>query len=141
MRIRKGSVTVLALALLCLGGASEAAAQDEETDEEATVEGAADPGPPVYYVLFHSPGPQWNGDFSFREQPGIEAHVGYMAGLLERGLLVMGGPYLDDSGGMMVSRASSLEEAESLAREDPGVRSGLLRVEVKAWYVPLASVE
>lgn len=67
--------------------------------------------------------------------------MGYMARLLERGLLVMGGPYLDDSGGMMVSRASSLEEAESLAREDPGVRSGLLRVEVKAWYVPLASVE
>jgi uncharacterized protein YciI len=116
---------------LCLGGASTALAQDEATDEE----------PAVYYVLFHSPGPEWNDEFSFREQPGIGAHVGYMAGLLERGLIVMGGPYLDDSGGMMVSRASSLEEAERLAHEDPGVQSGLLTVEVKAWYVPMASVE
>jgi uncharacterized protein YciI len=64
-----------------------------------------------------------------------------MAGLLEQGLIVMGGPYLDDSGGMMVSRASSLEEAERLAHEDPGVQSGLLTVEVKAWYVPMVSVE
>jgi uncharacterized protein YciI len=110
-------------------------------DERATVEDVSEPRPTVYYVLFHSPGPQWDDDFSFREQPGIGAHVGYMAGLLERGLIVMGGPYLDDSGGMMVSRVSNLEEAESLAREDPSVQTGLLTVEVKAWYVPMASVD
>jgi len=110
-------------------------------DEQDTAEGLPDQEPTVYYILFHSPGPQWDDDVSFREQSGIGVHVGYMAGLLERGLIVMGGPYLDDSGGMMVSRASSLKEAESLAREDPGVQSGLLTVEVKAWYVPMASVE
>lgn len=120
---------------------SDSAAQDERTGEETPVEEVTDQKPTVFYVLFHTPGPGWNDEFSFREQPGIEAHVGYMAGLLERGLLVMGGPFTDNSGGMMVSRASSLEEAESLARKDPAVQSGLLTVEVKAWYVPMTSDE
>lgn len=96
--------------------------------------------PPVYHVFFHSPGPQWKPGVSFREQPGIEEHVAYMHGLLERGLMVMGGPFLDDSGGMMVSRIPTLEEARRVASEDPGVESGLLRVEVRAWLVPMASV-
>lgn len=98
-------------------------------------------GPPVLHVLFHTPGPAWKPGISFREQPGIEAHVGYMAGLLEKGLMVMGGPFLDDSGGMMISRLPTLEAARRIAEADPAVQAGLLEVEVKRWLVPMSSVD
>lgn len=108
-------------------------------EERPSPEGTGQP-PPVYHVFFHSPGPQWKSGVSFREQPGIEEHVAYMRDLLEQGLMVMGGPFLDDSGGMMVSRIPTLDEARRVASQDPGVESGLLRVEVRAWLVPMASI-
>ncbi len=96
---------------------------------------------PVYYVMLHSPGPAWAKDIPFREQPGVETHVQYMAELLQQGLIVMGGPFLDDSGGMMISRSPTLEEAQQTANKDPAVQSGLLRVEVHPWMVPMATVD
>jgi len=89
--------------------------------------------PPVFFVMMHAPGPKWVPGTPFREQPGIPEHVGYMHGLQEKGLLEMGGPFLDDSGGMMVSRAASREEVVRLAEADPAVKSGLLAVTVKPW--------
>lgn len=63
-----------------------------------------------------------------------------MFSFAESGKLVIGGPFLDDSGGMMVLRADSMEEAEQIANADPAVQSGLLKVHVKEWFVPMATV-
>jgi hypothetical protein len=79
---------------------------------------AAPAGPPTYFVLFHTPGPGWKAGVGFREQPGVIDHVHYMAGFAASGWLVMGGPFLDDSGGMMVSRAKSMDEAVRIANDD-----------------------
>jgi uncharacterized protein YciI len=94
---------------------------------------------PTFFVLFHTPGPRWAEGAGFREQPGVGEHVGYMAEQLEAGRLVFGGPFLDDSGGMMVLRTSTLEEADSIAQADPAVANGLLRVAVKPWMVAMHS--
>ena len=103
---------------------------------------AQDPAtPPVYFVLCHSPGAKWDANRSFQEQPGIGEHVAYMAGLLKKGLIVMGGPFLDNSGGMMVSRFGTIEEARKAADDDPGVKAGLLNVVVRPWMVPMSSVK
>lgn len=98
-----------------------------------------DSQPQVYHVVFHAPGPNWQAGVGFREQPGVQAHVGYMADLLGRGALVLGGPFLDDSGGMCVLRLGA-EEAAQVAASDPAVQSGLLVATVKPWMVPMASV-
>ena len=63
-----------------------------------------------------------------------------MAGFLEKGTLVMGGPFLDDSGGMMVMNASPAD-AKAAAEGDPAVKAGLLKVVVRPWMVPMSSVE
>ena len=96
--------------------------------------------PPIYYVLFHTPGPQWQAGAPYREQPGVMDHVNYMATFMADNTLVIGGPFLDDSGGMMVCKTNTLEEARRIASEDPAVKGGLLNVEVKAWMVPMATV-
>ena len=97
--------------------------------------------PKTYYVLFHTPGPIWAEGVGFREQPGIGEHVSYMFSFVESGKLVIGGPFLDDSGGMMVLRAEGMEEAEQIANADPSVQKGLLKVHVKEWFVPMSRLE
>lgn len=97
--------------------------------------------PQVYYLLHHTPGPAWQNGIGFREQPGVEVHVQYMAALLAEGKLVMGGPFLDDSGGTMVYQAADLAEAESVAQSDPAVQNGLLQVVVRPWLIVMSSID
>jgi uncharacterized protein YciI len=92
----------------------------------------------IYYVLFHSPGEKWVDSLSFRDQPGVADHVGYMRSFLESKKLVEGGPFLDNSGGMMVFNVGK-EEAEKIAHDDPAVKSGLLKVIVRPWMPAFSS--
>lgn len=96
---------------------------------------------PIFCVLKHSPGVNWKEGVSFQEQPGVEEHVKYMNQQLANGFLLMGGPFLDNSGGMMVCRTSDIEKAKEMAEADPCVISGLLCVEVKQWMIPMTSVD
>lgn len=98
----------------------------------------ADGAPPTYFVLTHSPGPLWDPAKGFREQPGLQQHLGYMSGFAGKGQIVMGGPFLDNSGGMMIFDVATLEAARAIAEADPAVKSGLLRVAVKPWLAALA---
>ena len=99
------------------------------------------PGPKIYFVLFHTPGVNWIDSLPFREQPGVMDHVQYMATFLEQKKLVMGGPFLDNSGGMMIYNCETIEEAQKIANDDPTVKSGLLNVEVKQWMVAMQTIE
>lgn len=131
----------LALVAAWLIGAMPAITSAGPPEEDATVTTQTGTGPPVLHVAFHTPGPQWQTGVSFRNQPGVAAHVDYMAGLSREGLLVMGGPFLDDSGGMMVTRIGPLAEARRVAEDDPAVHAGLLRVTVRPWLVPMSDVD
>lgn len=94
--------------------------------------------PPQYQVLVHRPGSTWRAGVPFREQPGIERHQGFLKCLESDGVLVMGGPFLDEeSGGMAVLRAGSLAEATRLAHTDPSIEAGLLTVTVRPWLAPM----
>lgn len=97
----------------------------------------------LLYVLFHSPGPAWNHDLAYLEQPGIEDHIAFMRSLTVRDLMILGGPFADGgvSGavGMAAIRAEDLAEAQQLALEDRSVELGLLTVTVRPWRVPMGS--
>lgn len=85
--------------------------------------------PNVHYVVFHKPGPQWQEGVAFRAQPTISDHIQYYASLLEAGQLAMGGPFLDDSGGMMVATAGvTAAEVETLAAANSPSRTNQLWV-------------
>lgn len=93
------------------------------------------------FVLFHSPGPAWDGALAFMEQPGIDEHVAFMRSLADRGLMVLGGPFDDHDAeagvGMAVITAQDAAEAEHIALEDRSVASGLIRVTTRPWTVPM----
>lgn len=99
--------------------------------------------PPIRHVVFHTPGPAWQTGVDFRQQPGVREHVQHYAKFYEAGKLEIGGPFLiPDTGGMMVAtKAVSREELEAFAAEDPAVKSGLLRYEVRPWFNPMDRAE
>lgn len=96
---------------------------------------------PRYHVIIHSPGPAWVPGVPFREQPNVELHATFMRGLEARGLMPIGGPFLDDDGGgMAVVAADTPEEAEALALEDPSIANGLLTFRVRPWHAIMGSL-
>ncbi|MEZ4838696.1 YciI family protein [Flavobacterium sp.] len=97
--------------------------------------------PTTFFVLFHTPGKNWVASLPFKEQPNVMEHVKYMSTFLESKKLIMGGPFLDNSGGMMIYSCEKIEEALKIANDDPCVKNGLLNVEVKQWFVPMKTIE
>jgi uncharacterized protein YciI len=97
------------------------------------------PRPSIRYVVIHMPGPAWQSGVDFREQPGVADHVEHYRLLHDKGLLELGGPFIGpDAGGMMVSVSGlSRLSVEDFAGDDPAVRSGLLRYEIRQWYTPM----
>lgn len=95
--------------------------------------------PQVHYVVVHLPGEKYQHGVDFREQPKVMGHVQHYARWLEEGKLLMGGPFLPPfEGGMMIAQAEiSEEELTAYASADPAVADGLLRFEVRPWYVPM----
>jgi uncharacterized protein YciI len=88
-----------------------------------------------YQAVHHRPGPSWQPGVEFRRQPGVERHFATMRSWLENGVLLLGGPYLDDGGGgMVITRYPTLDAAVAAANSDPTVQAGLLTVEVRPWY-------
>lgn len=100
---------------------------------------------PHYFVAFHSPGPKWVEGTVYNEQPEFLKHVEYISGLHEKGKIVLSGPFMDTpgglagklaNGGMAILKAIDLEEATKLGTEDPTVKSGMLQVKMKTFWVP-----
>ena len=65
-------------------------------------------------------------------------HVDYLKGLNEAGRLAFAGPFLDadgkPNGSLVVVKAETIEEARTMAANDPSAKAGLFEtVEVKAW--------
>jgi uncharacterized protein len=105
-------------------------------------EEGSSPEPAQWQVLQHTPGPRWDPARRGGEQPGIEQHYAFVAGLLERGLLVAAGPLRDvDGHGMTVTRFPSFGAAlHAATREDRSVADGLLAVGVRPWSVVMTVV-
>jgi uncharacterized protein YciI len=103
----------------------------------ATPPGAATPAAPditAYHVVSMRLGPKWQRDLPASKQPGIREHGEYMMKLTREGLMVLGGPFLQDpaagtvSGAMVVLATGDAAQARRWMEVDPGVTSGLLEI-------------
>ena len=105
--------------------------------EAAAVTGKTPPRRDVRYVVLHNPGPQWDKAKGPFEQPGLQEHINHYRKLLQDGKLELGGPFMDSAAGGMMIPAAGLGEDEirEFAQDDPAVRSGLLRAEVRPWLI------
>ena len=80
-------------------------------------------------------GPTWTTGTP-DEQPGWDAHADFVDDLVVRNLMVMGGPFADNSGTMIVLENVGEDEARELVAGDPFVANGVFELdEVRAWNV------
>jgi uncharacterized protein YciI len=89
-----------------------------------------------FFAVIYSPGKNWIDGKSIFEQP-LDGHVAYVKSLNEDGTVLLAGPFRDDDGGLTILQAESDEEARLIIDEDPDVRAGILRADVRPWR-PLA---
>ncbi|HEY1745470.1 MAG TPA: YciI family protein [Xanthobacteraceae bacterium] len=88
-----------------------------------------------FYAVLSQPSPTPE-----KLKPLLPEHLEYMISLERRGLLFASGPLSDGKGpptgaGLTVLRAAGIEEARALADEDPLVRNGLRKYELKEWTI------
>ena len=97
----------------------------------------------VRQVIFHTPGKAWVQGLNVLAQPGVSEHFAYIKVLHERGDVIAAGPFVDaQSGGMLVLHERlSAEDAAAIVRKDPGVASGLVEFQIRAWLITVAAQE
>ncbi len=70
------------------------------------------------------------------EQPDWGAHERFVDDLVDRRTVVMGGPFSDFSGSMILVEGLGAAEARRLVDDDPFVRNGVFEVDdVRAWTI------
>ncbi len=60
-------------------------------------------------------------------------HIDYLNDLIEKGNIIAKGPFTDHSGGLIIFRAESLEEAQQLADNDPAAIEKTREFILKEW--------
>ena len=80
-------------------------------------------------------GPTWTSGTP-EDQPDWEAHAAFVDGLVARGTMVMGGPFADYSGSLILLENVTEDEARDLVAGDPFIANGVFVLEdVRAWNV------
>lgn len=87
------------------------------------------------YIVLLKPGPKWVVSKPAGEQ-ALGNHGQYLQEQMKKGALQLAGPFLDDSGGLVLYKAGGEAEVRSIAEHDPGVVSGILAVEsIRPFYL------
>jgi uncharacterized protein YciI len=90
----------------------------------------------TYYAVFMRPGSGWNPQKPVREQSLWDEHARYMDAMFATGVVVLGGPFADRSGSLVILNAESAEHARALYRGDPWTTHDILVVgDVKEWTI------
>jgi uncharacterized protein YciI len=91
--------------------------------------------PSKQYVVLQKRGPRWVSGKPAREQ-ALENHGRYLQEQMTKGALQLAGPFLDDSGGLIVYNARDEAEVRAIVEHDPGVVDGILAVEsIRPFYL------
>ena len=87
------------------------------------------------YVVLQKRGPKWVAGKSAGEQ-ALGNHGRYLQEQMTKGALQLAGPFLDDSGGLIVYNARDEAEVRAIVEHDPGVVDGVLAVEsIRPFYL------
>jgi uncharacterized protein YciI len=80
------------------------------------------------YVVESTAGAQRDLSIGTREQPFWDEHAAFIDSLVENGFIVLGGPFPDEGGAMIVVRAESEAEVHARLEPDPWYRNNILRL-------------
>jgi uncharacterized protein len=73
------------------------------------------------FMLQWAHGPAWISGKTVREQPFWDDHATFMDALFENGMVVLGGPFADMTGSVVIVEAENEQEVTSIFSQDPFV--------------------
>jgi uncharacterized protein len=86
-------------------------------------------------VVRFGAGPTWASG-SVREQPDWDAHAEFVDALIERGTMVMGGPFSNNLGSMSLLEGIDVDEARRILEDDPFMKNGVFVLEeIREWTI------
>lgn len=91
----------------------------------------------MFYVLLLRTGPRWREGVPLREQEGFAEHARFVDGLVDAGVIVLGGPLADDVRVVHAIEAESEEALREILAADPWSGSHLVLEEVTPWRILL----
>src|SRR5205085_12215603 len=80
------------------------------------------------FAIFFSPGPAWIAGKTSREQSYWTEHAAFMDKLFDDGTVILGGPYADYTGLLVIVEALHEEEVYKLFGDDPFVVNEIVRI-------------
>jgi uncharacterized protein YciI len=86
------------------------------------------------FVISYGRGGAWIAGKPVFEQP-LKEHLAYMRDLTARRILILGGPFTDDLGGLIVVRVETQQDADAIWNDDPAVLAGVMTAEAHPWML------
>jgi len=92
------------------------------------------------FITISSAGPNRDPSKGTREQPFWDEHAAFIDELVEGGLIMMGGPLLDEAGlprgALLIVNAENENEVRAKLKNDPWFQRGILKLEsVTRWEI------
>jgi uncharacterized protein YciI len=88
------------------------------------------------FVAISSAGPNRDLSKGTREQPLWDEHAAFIDQLVADGLILMGGPLVDEGGSLLIFNADDENEVREKLKNDPWSEHGILTLEsVKRWQI------
>jgi uncharacterized protein YciI len=91
----------------------------------------------MFLVVLRRSGPDYDLAKPLEEQPGWEEHAAFMDGLVERGMIVLGGPLADEHRVAHVVEAPSEEAVRATLARDPWSETHLRVDTIDRWTIRL----
>lgn len=92
--------------------------------------------PSATFVVISTAGPNRDHAKPTRAQPWWDDHAAFVDQLVDDGVILLGGPFPDEGGAMLVVRAASEGAVADTLRSDPWYVHGILKlVAIKRWEI------
>jgi uncharacterized protein YciI len=87
------------------------------------------------FVVLSVAGPHRDLTKGTREQPLWDEHAQFINGIIE-GFILMGGPFEDEGGAMLIVRAETADEVREKLKPDPWYAHGILQLQnIRRWDI------
>lgn len=86
------------------------------------------------FVIIYTPGSAWIQGKPIVAQPYFREHGRYMQRIFDEKRLLLGGPFMDDTGGMGVVNVATEAEVQEILAHDPAVLMNVFQANIHPWY-------
>jgi uncharacterized protein YciI len=93
----------------------------------------------MFLVMLRRSGPQWEPSLTLEQQKGFVAHAAFVDELVDRGVIILGGPLSDELRVAYAAEADSEDALRAQLARDPWDETHLVIEAIDPWTVRLDS--